>query len=188
MPRFCVVLSLAALSGSVVQGQAVVPPSLSALTEGTRVRVTVVSRPPGLPDTRPIVGAVRRVTADSITLMTGSPGTVTLVLTEIAKLEVSDGMRRRWKRGMGLGLAAGAATGATLGSLDAEGFLGSREAAVAIGAVVYGVIGTVAGGLIGLGTTTERWRPVSLDSDDRRLSVRPLLAPAYQGLVVRVVW
>lgn len=75
-----------------------------------------------------------------------------------------------------------------MGLASGDGFILSAEEAALFGAVVFGVMGTAAGGLIGLATTTDRWETVSVGPWSGRVSARPVVGVSHAGLAVRLAW
>ncbi len=153
-------LSSLALASPTASAQAPGPLPVASLSEGARIRVTPSHRIAGLQADGMVIGTVQRVTSDSITFATAASAPITLAFAQVAALETSEGTRRRRKRGMSLGLAVGALGGGLLGLSGGDGFIFSAEEAAVIGAAMFGVMGSVAGGLIGLGVTSDVWRPV----------------------------
>ncbi|MEJ7813164.1 MAG: hypothetical protein WKG32_22330 [Gemmatimonadaceae bacterium] len=154
---------LAALLLAGATGLAAQARTLPSLEPGARVRVTAPSLSRGLR-----VGTVAGVRGDSLDLkVAGRDTTVTVSASELTRLEVSRGQRRQGRKGMGMGLLIGAAGGAVLGYAsgdDESGFIAfsAGEKAVLSG-VVFGVLGTVIGGLAGLSSQTDRWVSLPLD-------------------------
>lgn len=146
-----------------------------AILEGARVRVTAPSG-----SLVKHVTTVVDVRGDSIVLgIAGSSQTVGFA--DVTALDVSTGKRTRVLRDAGLGLGAGVIIGAVAGALTFEEcvpdtFLGcllapeSRADAAAMGGFVLGVVGLVAGAVVGIFDRTDRWESVDLP-------VRAVVAP-----------
>lgn len=181
-------LLVLALAATTAGAQSTVPLPLASLAEGARVRIKAAHGTAGMPSDAAIIGTVRRVTADSLTFVAEASTPITLPLTQIARLDASEGRRRRGNRGMGVGFAVGALSGGLLGYSGGDGYIFTKGEAALFGAAVFGALGTVAGGLIGLTITTDAWRPVAIGAMAGRVSVRPVLGPAATGLSVRLTW
>jgi hypothetical protein len=91
-----------------------------------------------------------------------------LAWREVNQMDVSAGSRGHFWQGVGIGLLAGAAAGALIGSSGASGADGETPAAMgALGAIGGGIAGAIAGGAIGIVLRTEHWMPVSLPQRGR---------------------
>ena len=124
--------------------------NVKALAAGTPVRVSVGSHN--------VRGSVQAVTDDSLAVDSGK-GQQVFTRQEVMRVSVKKQSRRG--RNALIGLGAGAAVGAAAGAADhSDGsFLFSRGQEVGLGAVVFGVIGTVAGALFPTGGWREVYRP-----------------------------
>ncbi|MFL5466483.1 MAG: hypothetical protein ACJ79N_05390 [Gemmatimonadaceae bacterium] len=96
------------------------------------------------------------------------PVTRALALSEIERIDVSQGRRRRTAEGAVIGLGLGVALGATLGALTytpCEGlcFMGTSrgETATIVGAML-GAVGVATGAIVGAMRETEQWKPLSI--------------------------
>lgn len=133
----------------------------------------------------PAIGTLLAVRGDTmIVRLEDSSDTTALALSNLTRLELSAGRRRPIVRGMGIGLLAGAAIGAIAGASsgdDRSGFLAfSAEEKAAIGAVFFGGVGAVTGGIIGATRTIERWERVAL------ATARPAIGPLPDGRGIEI--
>jgi hypothetical protein len=81
----------------------------------------------------------------------------------VDRMDVSAGRHSNFLAGFGIGVLAGAAAGALIGSSSADGNDGMTPSAVgALGALTGAVGGGIAGGLVGIAVRTEKWVPVRL--------------------------
>jgi len=148
----------------------VLPAQQSAVAPGTPVRFE-------LRNGERHEGAV--ISLGSSGLVTGVPktgSTATYPLSDIAKLEVSQGRRRPVLRDAAIGLIGGGSIGAILGAMSYERpdlFVGNRTDAALFGAFVGGVPGLVVGGIVGL-VPRARWQRVNVDGNVVRFNMRPL--------------
>jgi len=149
---------------------------------GDRVRITRLGFP------APVVGAMVSATADSITFIPvvrhilGVPPlqkTATIARTSVQALEVSDGRHRHPVSGLAWGFALGAAGGALIGALSYapchSGCLfapTSREQSTREGGVVFAVLGSVTGLIVGTNYRTDHWHSVTVERVGQ-LRVRP---------------
>jgi hypothetical protein len=160
MRFFPVISALTLLLGSASHAAAqelTRPSPASTVTAGTRVRVlstTVLGR---------VRGVVTATDETDLTLIPEGGGPLKLPLGSITGMDVSLGRKRNWLKGLGIGVAAGAALGFAM-PVDPD-FCGawsdsfcSRGEAVAASAGAYGLIGAGIGALI----KTDRWVPISL--------------------------
>jgi hypothetical protein len=134
---------------------------------GARVRVTVAADE-GRP-TR-IVGTLVALTRDEITLRSPADDGLEFRVPRISvtQVEVSQGQRTRWLRGLGLGFLGGAAAGAVFGFvLDEDGNDLRPEHAAAAGAVFGGIAGGLIGTVAGATTRVDRWCALPLTSESR---------------------
>jgi hypothetical protein len=82
---------------------------------------------------------------------------------QISKMEVSSGSHSNFLRGVGLGLLVGIVAGAALGAASADGVDGyTPGATAALFAIPVGMLGAVAGAVLGLVARTEDWIPVAV--------------------------
>jgi hypothetical protein len=181
--QLLVLASLVAASGVAAQSaarsaaQSTAPAAArpGALSEGDQVRVDI-ALPAGHPLSRreSVTGTLRRIDADSVLLV--EYGTlVSIPRHGVASLSVLVGQRSRgamMARGAGLGLVAGAVFGGTLAYLaydDCEGefICFSRSDETAMGAVLLGGVGAVAGFIGGAMVNGDQWRRVPLASGAR---------------------
>lgn len=143
-----------------------------ALAPGARVRIALEQA-----DTRPMIGRLIAVTRDTLLVRTAAADSIAVPLSEVRRLDVSTGRYRPILKGMGLGFLIGAATGALIGAADGDddaGFIAfSAGEKAALGAVLFGGLGTVAGGLVGAASPTDRWTQVSPRRTGVRIQVHP---------------
>jgi hypothetical protein len=143
-----VVLAFTPLASATAQQE---PPPLE---RGQRVRVTVPTA-----SAVALVGRLDSVDADSLRLRRAVEPSVAISLRDVVRLEVSRGRRRAL--GAGVGFAAGAVIGGTVGAVAYSGTDTPTET-VALGSAAFGgVVGAVLGLLIG--GMTDRWEEVPLD-------------------------
>ena len=126
---------------------------------GSRVRVTPDD------DMRGLIGHVRHLTADSITIaLEGAAADTTLPFQRISRLQISTG------KDPGLGLGGGAVSGLLIGSLAGVAFGGlaymtcnSECGLWFLIAVPAGAVGGfVIGGIMGVARPPDRWEDVTL--------------------------
>lgn len=158
-------------------------PTASAVVVGERLRV----RSPG---GTTYIGRLVAFDRDSLVLRTDDDAARTISVPRTGlDVAASDGTHRRWRRGMFVGLIAGAGGGTIFGVATYSPcsqlciFAQSREGWVALGAAAGTVLGTLTGGIVGSFFESERWRPVTLGSDGVRVGLRlgislAALAPA----------
>jgi hypothetical protein len=116
---------------------------------------------------------------------------LTISLTDVTRLEVSQGRKSNALAGLGIGFLGGAAIGAVLGSAAGreEGgpetlCTGDKTECAVFGAAVGGVAFGAIGAGIGALAKTERWEEVPLDR--LRVSIVPLRDGRFAlGLSVR---
>jgi len=175
---FGIVVPASSLAGPVpVRAQAV---TRRALQVGSRVRVT--SSDQGL---KRAVGAVERLTPDSVAIRFGGGTLHDVALDGDATLELSVGRRHPVLKRTGVGLLAGAGIGALLGFASGDDTCPSGgwcilqysagEKAM-MGAVAFGAFGGVAGLLLGAIAPTDVWEvvvPVPVGG--------PTLVPTFDG-------
>ncbi|MFL5593135.1 MAG: hypothetical protein ACJ785_00810 [Gemmatimonadaceae bacterium] len=151
-------LAVAVLGGATARAQQ------AELREGARVRLITSSL-----KTDQQVARVVSTGNDSIVFRSDAyPVTRSLALSEIERIDVSQGRRRLTVEGAVIGLGAGVALGATLGALSytpCEGlcFMGtSRGETATIVAAMLGSIGVATGAIIGASRETEAWKPITV--------------------------
>lgn len=179
-----VVVTLCALPLAALHAQAVEP--LSSLSEGTRVRITPRSGSSSVASGGRVIGTVQQVGTDSISFLSPGGRPQTLALSQVALLEMSDGMRHYGKRGLGIGFLLGAATMTAI--VLAEPLLSPKSSAVPYWGGNAGAAGGMVGGIIGLAIRREAWRPVAPAPGEMRLSVQPLLGAGQWGVGIRLNW
>ena len=126
---------------------------------GSRVRLTVDSV--GLRRS----GKVVALTRDSLMIAPfDEKTTIGFRRDEVSRLEISSGQRRNTLKGLGLGLAIGAGTGALLGFASGDDkcgaqtcFLGDAGFKAAALGIFLGALGGVSGTVKGALTTSDRW-------------------------------
>lgn len=113
-------------------------------------------------------------------------GAETMAFTPVALLDHSDGSPHYGKRGMGVGLLVGAASGFAI--IMAEPFFSPKFPVALYGAAIGGGAGAIVGGLIGRAIRRETRQPVELSPGEMGLSVRPLLGAGQRGVAVQMRW
>ena len=123
-----------------------------ALSKGVRVRLSAPSV-----QTSRLTGVLVDVTTDNIRIDAdqGSAG-LAILRRDLGQIEVSTGLLRHTLVGAGIGLAVGACTGAAIGAQMEPGMAGT-SGNVAVGAVLFGVVGLAIGTIAGALYRTERW-------------------------------
>jgi len=123
---------------------------------GMRVRAT----PQG---SNPILGAVLRVTPDTIVLEE-TPGSkpYTLQISALAGLDVSRGNYRHTREGALIGMFVGGLVGAAIGSATTNSGDPFQALNVFGGVLVGAAGGSLVGGLAGASMRTEVWSPVPI--------------------------
>ena len=106
-------------------------------------------------------GTLPHVTPDNIRIDAdqGSAG-LAILRRDLGQIEVSTGLRRHTLMGAGIGFAVGACTGAAIGASMEPGMAGT-SGNVAVGAVLFGVVGLAIGTIAGTLYRTERWTRLS---------------------------
>jgi len=162
---FILTFSVLTLAGApILRGQQ------SAVAPGTPVRFE-------LRNGERYEGAVVSLGAEGLVAgvpQTGSTGKYPL--SDIAKLEVSQGRRRPVLRDATIGFVGGASVGAILGALSYKQpdiIVGNRSDAMWLGAFLGGVPGLLIGGIVGL-VPRDRWQRVNVDGNVVRLNMRTL--------------
>ncbi|CAN5603204.1 hypothetical protein BH23GEM1_BH23GEM1_06150 [soil metagenome] len=138
---------------------------------GARIRVTV----PGT-DMHRHVTTVAELRGDSI-VVAGKSRVRTIALRDVTELGISTGSRTQVVRDGLIGFGAGAGLGFILGAMSYEEpdfLVGSAGEAGAMVGAVFGVVGLVAGGVVGAMHRTDRWEPA-------RMPVRASIAPSRSG-------
>lgn len=146
-PLLIGIVVIVSLSGSGAQAQ-------TPADAGLRVRIHSVDR-----DTEPLIGVLVSATSEGFVVREESGATAVISTSTIERVEVSEGLRRRIEAGVLIGFLSGAAIGATLGETSRlERGFGDRGhfEAVAFG-LLFGIIGTAPGALVGRTVRTEDW-------------------------------
>jgi hypothetical protein len=125
-------------------------------------------------------GTVAETTPDALTLeLDGSAVTLGVRLAEISELEVSRGQRSNFLPGLGWGFFAGAVIGGIVGFASGDDppgwFSMTAGEKAAAGAIGFGALGALVGGISGALTHSDRWEPVDLEN------VVLTLSPRYDG-------
>ena len=167
------VLSLAALP-LLIPLQSITAQQAPPIETGSRIRVTA-----------PTVGADKLagvcVEADATRIrvqVDDQAAPMTISLTDVTRLEVSQGRKSNALKGLLIGSIVGVSTGAILGlaaSLTESSenpCEGNAPACAAGGAAAFGVTGALVGLGIGALTKSERWEDVPLDR--LRVNIVPL--------------
>jgi hypothetical protein len=133
---------------------------------GARVRITNSSFP-----RVKTVGTLERVTPDTI-VVAGQ----LIIRSTIGRVEVSEGRRSQWRRGLLMGGLVGAGVGALstavlFAGIDWSDGNGGVETGVAIMAAVGSGAGLLVGAAIGALIQGDRWRKVPLD----RVTLAPMV-------------
>lgn len=155
----CVVLFAMILTGiagpdALAQKEAPVQPG-----QRVRVRSTVVHTPE-------LTGVVESIGPDTLRVRDDDRSMATAVsLATVDRLQVSRGRHSRWVTGAAIGLGVGVAAGVLIGltTSSEDDWLFGPGASAFLGAVLFGPIGAVTGGIVGLVVRTERWETVPLD-------------------------
>jgi len=136
---------------------------------GSRIRVTA----PALGVDK-LVGTSVEVDATRIRVQADDQAAaMTISLTEVTRLEVSQGRKSNALAGLGIGFLGGAAIGGLVAmQFDEEGGDSSQGQYFLFGAVVGGAAFGAIGAGIGALVKTERWEEVPLDR--LRVSIVPL--------------
>jgi hypothetical protein len=160
-------------------------------TTASRVRITLAQDPlkDGARQSRGaermFVGRLMMQNADSVVVLQDGFGLRTIRTAEIRSMDASNGTRRHVVRGLVIGGLAGVVAGGVAGFVSGSAahdaamdcrpvelagaiFCGIGQAVTdpglyaMAGAMVFGVVGTVGGGVVGLLTKTEKWSPMQL--------------------------
>lgn len=114
---------------------------------------------------------------DLLVLPPGGTETSRIPMDRVREFRVLRGSKSQALKGLGVGLASGAVVGAFMGLADGDdepGFIQfSAEEKAAMGAVAFGLIGGVAGLLIGAVSRTDRWEQASLSAATPSVQLRP---------------
>jgi hypothetical protein len=164
------------------------------LASGARVRVTA-------PAAGRIVGTLLRATADSIRIELANGSSVAFPADGISQLELSTGVQRRGWKGAGIGLLAGAGTGAVIGLATyrrtecdepvLETFVcsfvdrTSRDVTVIADAAMVGTLGAIVGALIGH-AARESWVRVPLLQGGVRIGLATSMRAAHGAFEIAV--
>lgn len=123
---------------------------------GARIRLTLA----GSGDQR--VGNVISMSGQQLVAYLESGDTVRVSPIDVDRLEIAVGSRRHFLLVAGIGLVAGAVTGAIAGAatpVDSRcTFMCAPRANVVYGAAIVAMFGTAIGGVVGLLHTTDVWR------------------------------
>lgn len=105
------------------------------------------------------VGLVERVTGDTIVVAGRAIGRAT-----ITRMDLSVGRRSQWRKGMGIGGAAGLAIGAIVGVVGCQGYEVDGLPLICAGILggAGGALGLGIGGLLGSATQGEAWSQIPL--------------------------
>lgn len=107
-------------------------------------------------------------------VVAGQSGVRTIAVQDITSLEVSTGSRTQVLQDGLIGLGAGVTVGFALGALtyeDPDFFVSSATEAGALVGAVFGVVGMVAGGVVGALHRTDR-------SEAARMPMRASIGPS----------
>jgi hypothetical protein len=154
------VLAVTPLARATAQEQ---PPPVEP---GQRVSVTAPGASPVA-----LVGRLDSVDADSLRLRRALETSMAISIRDVVRLEVSRGRRRAL--GAGVGFAAGAVLGATVGAVAYSGTDTPKET-VAVGSAAFGGVVSALFGLL-IGGMIDRWEEVPLDR------LRPSVAAQHDG-------
>ena len=150
-----------------------------AVGQGQRVRVTT--------DSGAWIGML--VQQDSTSLTLHGPGlsdssAVTLPRDRIRRLEISAGRQSNAGKGALIGLGIGAATGLALGigCASSDSLFQCTGGEVVQATLIFGFIGGGVGGLVGMASSSERWKLIGADA------VHVSLAPHGLGLTVSLTF
>ena len=147
------------------------PPSTWPLDSGSRVRVVAV----GIGE-RARTGTLVSTSPDTLVVNEPRNAAFTVAATDVVKLDVSRGKRTHRAKGALIGLLAGAAGGALLGTATYSPpkcttgdwcFDFGQEFAASAGALLGGIVGTLVGYSIGA-SPRDIWEPVSVPAREVR--------------------
>ncbi len=157
----------------------------SFLRSGDRVRVRVSNAHGGSSaDVR--VGVLAASGTDSLTVTWDNGSSSSLALSQLARLEVSDGPQPFVRQGIAAGFLGGAVLGAVVGSTAQTSNYVSRSVLVAGYAVVGGFGGAIVGGVVGAVSRRERWSMVPTRSPLRRVELTPSFSRGVLGAAGRI--
>lgn len=128
------------------------------------------------------VGVLARSSSNSVSVLWESGATTTISLSQIVRLEVSDGPQPFVAAGMGYGFLGGALVGAVVGSRQEGNDYFGKPTIVTVTSVLGGVGGAIVGGVVGAIGRRERWSTVRLDAPLRRVRLSPSLVRGSVGL------
>ena len=175
---FVVAVAVFAADVSSVVGQVTAP-----IVPGSRVRLTAPSL--GLSEA---VGTVQEATDEALLIQFEYPArTETVDRSEIAAMDVSTQGGRKVLKSVGIGLLAGAGTGALIGLASGDDDPGtflafSKEEKAAFGAAMLGVTGAAAGLIVGLVRRHDVWSPALPANVD--LTILPVVRERGAGVHV----
>lgn len=184
MSRFIAALLVLSLAGpDALVGQSAAP--ATSLQPGARVRIKQVGESPRV--------AVL-VARNSEELIVQGPKLETdeaVPLGGITRLEVSTGRHRNVLKGLGMGVGIGGVGGLIFGAVAYQPCTGpcflapsDRGESAALGGIVFGTLGLVVGGLVGL-QSHDTWQRVPLDHERVAFAVSPRAAGTGLGVRLR---
>lgn len=156
MKRVFVLVACAVVVAPAVEAQN------QAVAPGARVRVTAPAK--GL---ERHVTTVENVRGDSIVVGFGG-GWQTIALRDMTSLDVSMGRESRFFADAGIGLAVGVLAGGLVGAVGYQECTdcilapANRAQSAALGAILAGTVGLVAGAIVGVFHRPDRWRRYEL--------------------------
>jgi hypothetical protein len=178
--------SIALLSAIALHTGRLIAQETVDLEPGARIRISSADG-----RVKDVTGVVTALRGDSLVVKRERNGeTIAVSVRAIGRLDVSVGRHSHGWAGAGIGLVGGAALGSVLGYAAGDDprkacsdtdclFAGldrytAREKAAG-GAIALGIVGTIAGAIVGHHVTTDRWRPL--------IAPRPsALAIGFRGL------
>ena len=111
-----------------------------------------------------------RLDADTLVMKAqGMIRPVAIPLTSVKRLEVSRGRKSRILKGLGIGFLVGAGLGAYIGAAKecngtgGDTMCGDRAANAVFAGSVLGLLGAVAGTIVGVAAPGESWEEVPLE-------------------------
>ncbi len=143
---------------------------------GTRVRFS-----PEQTTGDKVVGTIARQRGDTLLLWTERQDTVPVALTNLDRLEVSDGVHGHALKGLGLGLLAGAVLGGAIGAAVEPDELLGRGINILVGVVGGAGGGAVIGLGVGAAIRSERWKAIAPGDEGRSA-----LPPSGDRIAVRL--
>ena len=161
------------------QGQ---PATASALAPGERVRLWLLDSEKPAGSRKKLTGTIESTSPGTIELrpQKAPAAPITLKLSQIDKLEVARGTRRRWPEGAAIGFVPGALFGGAVGyvlSCDADPPESCSLGSALVGGLVVGAGTAGVGALIGLAVKADRW----VEVPTRKPQVKLTLLPARSG-------